>query len=681
MSKKVTLGGERLGSGEKMTEELSGYGYSVHDLGYVWKSSMTVGTLVPFMTELMLNGDYAEIDLNTIMRTHPTVGAMFGTFKLQLDVFKIPIRYYNKMLHNNKKGIGMEMNKVLFPLMEIIGNEFNPALENANNQQINTSSLLHYLGISGLGKDGNTTGIVKRRFNAIPLLGYWDIYSNYYANLQEKIGVVIGTNAGTVLSNITLVEYLDTDGGVEDITQDATTQGSHYQWVLFDQQYDNGEIIIEGENLGINSLIIQYGYRPAGTTQPITIQARLDGDNDLRQYISIEYKNNGKKMVIAKRNNLTSHDVFIIRGATPALTDEQEIIIGMTGIKLQTFDLENIDKMREDILSAPTTTPFIIDRNTYNPYEATTGVISTDTEDMSKSKAVMAGLGIKTYQSDRFNNWLNTDYIDGVNGVNELSKIDVSDGTLTMDQLNLQQKIYNVLNRIALSGGSYRDWQEAVYDRRGTGELEIPEWLGGCSSEILFDEVISTAEAGEEKLGTLGGRGRQSEERKNTIKITALEPLFIMGIVSITPRLDYSQGNRWFMRLKNMNELHKPELDGIGFQELLTEEFAAFDTITSNFIEEYKSIGKQLAWTEYTTNVNQSHGAFANGETEEFMALNRGYENDENGNLMDGTTYIDPTKYSYAFATTSLTDQHFWLQIGVNIKMNRVMASKQIPQL
>ena len=28
---------------------------------------------------------------------------------------------------------------------------------------------------------------------------------------------------------------------------------------------------------------------------------------------------------------------------------------------------------------------------------------------------------------------------------------------------NLQQKVYNMLNRIAVSGGTYRDWLETVY--------------------------------------------------------------------------------------------------------------------------------------------------------------------------------------------------------------------------
>ena len=39
---------------------------------------------------------------------------------------------------------------------------------------------------------------------------------------------------------------------------------------------------------------------------------------------------------------------------------------------------------------------------------------------------------------------------------------------------------------------------------------------------------------------------------------------------SHTPRIDYSQGNKWWTRLESMDDFHKPTLDAIGFQELIT---------------------------------------------------------------------------------------------------------------
>ena len=49
--------------------------------------------------------------------------------------------------------------------------------------------------------------------------------------------------------------------------------------------------------------------------------------------------------------------------------------------------------------------------------------------------------------------------------------------------------------------------------------------------------------------------------------------------------------------------------------------------------------------------------------------------------IKDLTTYIDPTKYNYAFASQDLEEQNFWVQIGMNIQARRKMSAKIIPNL
>ena len=75
------------------------------------------------------------------------------------------------------------------------------------------------------------------------------------------------------------------------------------------------------------------------------------------------------------------------------------------------------------------------------------------------------------------------------------------------------------------------------------------------------------------------------------------------------------------------------------------------------------------------TAVNETHGDFADENKTMFMTLNRRYEYREGTNpggkakpgIIDMTTYIDPTKYNYSFADTSLDAQNFWVQIGMQI--------------
>ena len=195
---KTEIGGDRLGSGNKQEVSLRNYERSSHDLGYIWRSSMASGTLVPFMSEVALPGDSFDIDLECDVKTLPTVGPLFGSYKIQLDVFQCPVRLYNGKLHMNMLNIGMDMSQILLPQLEMYS--FYDSSK-GDNQQINSSSIYSYLNIRGLGRQ--TGNYSFRRFNAIPYLGYWDIYKNYYANKQEERGFVVhaeNSNAFKVLT-------------------------------------------------------------------------------------------------------------------------------------------------------------------------------------------------------------------------------------------------------------------------------------------------------------------------------------------------------------------------------------------------------------------------------------------------------------------------------------------------
>ena len=137
-----------------------------------------------------------------------------------------------------------------------------------------------------------------------------------------------------------------------------------------------------------------------------------------------------------------------------------------------------------------------------------------------------------------------------------------------------------------------------------------------------------------------------------------------------------------------MNDLHKPALDSIGFQDLITSKMAWWDNYnTENDTTKKFSAGKQPAWIDYMSNYNRTHGNFASGKSEEFMVLNRSYEiNKETialnqSVIKDLTTYIDPTKFNYIFAETNLDAQNFWAQIAVDITARRKMSAKIMPNL
>jgi hypothetical protein len=211
----------------------------------------------------------------------------------------------------------------------------------------------------------------------------------------------------------------------------------------------------------------------------------------------------------------------------------------------------------------------------------------------------------------------------------------------------------------------------------------------------VFQEVISNSSSytmeGRQPLGTLAGRGKMGGKNKGG-KIVAKvdEPSYLMGIISITPNVDYSQGNKWDVNLNTYNDFHKPGLDQIGFQDLITDQMSWWDTKVDSTsgaspINEYRSAGKQPAWINYMTNVNVTRGNFADQNQQMFMTLNRRYEANYDPlvgiEIRDLTTYIDPSKFNHIFADTSRDAQNFWAQIGVNIEARRKMSAKVMPNL
>jgi hypothetical protein len=108
---------------------------------------------------------------------------------------------------------------------------------------------------------------------------------------------------------------------------------------------------------------------------------------------------------------------------------------------------------------------------------------------------------------------------------------------------------------------------------------------------------------------------------------------------------------------------------------------AWFDTeVDASGTVTYKTAGKQPAWINYMTNVNQTRGNFAIEGDSMFMTLNRRYEQGTGG-IEDLTTYVDPSKYNEIFAQTDLSSQNFWVQISNKITARRKMSAKVIPNL
>lgn len=680
---KKTLGGDRLRSESKMEVYLPNFGRSSHNIGKIIRTSQACGTIVPYWCQIGLDGTTFYIDITTKVKTLPTTGPVFGSFKHQIDVFVIPIRLYIAALHNNALGVGLNMSKVLLPQF-MVSTAIASIHENDTNRgQVNPSSLLAYLGIRGFGRSRVNSNL--RRFPVMFNLAYWDIFKNYYANKQEENAYVI-TGVNHIWKKISAGDGVAwnrvwTENSSEPYPLVPSSQAPSFIKLEFEEK-------ISPEEVNEIQFLTNDPERPTQKINKITKLA----DAFIFERTDPEAMGIRKPTYPNKATNIYAYQVKKpINIAYNATMAENNFLTMPSNqkIKLTPFPLKNIDEERTKILAAPSTSAYVINSDKM-PYGAAIKTIELPSHDLrtrynsTNSWYSQAGLAVKTYLSDRFNNWLNTEWIDGTTGgINAITAVDVTDGKLTMDALILQKKIFNMLNRVAITDGTYQAWREATYGIRSATLPESPIFCGGMQSEIAFDEIVSNSATDEEPLGTLAGRGVATMYKSGRgLKIKCTEPSMIMALGSITPRVDYSQGNKWWTRLETMDDFHKPTLDAIGFQELITEEAAAWNTeLEDDYTPIYQSLGKQPSWIEYTTDVNETYGEFAAGMPLAFMCLNRVYEENEDGTIGNASTYIDPTIYNSIFAESRLSSQNFWVQVAFDVTARRVMSAKQIPNL
>ena len=234
-------------------------------------------------------------------------------------------------------------------------------------------------------------------------------------------------------------------------------------------------------------------------------------------------------------------------------------IIKYTKTNLKQYNLKILDQIRDVILHKKGNETLILrDSNLNETNNGSTELANMFNDLINSQTEKLGGMLLKTYDSDIFNNWVKTDWIDGVGGITEITSIDITanDGKLTMDALNLQQKVYNMLNRIAVSGGTYRDWLETVYTAgKYLDRPETPVFIGGMTQYIEFDEVVSKSATettyGNQPLGDIVAIGRGGKPLNNGhVYYQCEEPGYNMGLMAITPMVDYSQGNDFDLNYK-----------------------------------------------------------------------------------------------------------------------------------
>jgi len=647
MAKRIIkkIGGDRIGSGGKMEVTAHGYGYSTHDVSKVRRTSMSFGTIVPMGMWLLTSGSRLRIKMDALITSNALLYQLYGSAKFQLDVFSARMALYNPKMLLNLNDQGYSISDIKFPIMRLSTKAIE-GTRNVSNQQVNPSALLRYLGITSNGINvTGTTLPVTREWNAMWLCMYYQTVKEYYCNRQEGIGYMIHN--------------------VKETTEITSFVVGGTAVPIYPTQ---ANIAISA---AVGTIIFYTGVTPIETVEILMSNGGWYKIDDIWGVINDTGSNlNGS----GPRPPFVGMQVRAYR----LLSMEQQTP------KLVEWDLKAVDRMSMKFMTnvdAPF--PVEITAVTELPYGASMGNTTVAGVTSFSINTSQEGLCVGTYQSDIFNNWLDNATI---NSLNAKSKVKVDEeGYFNIDVLNLTQKLYNYDMRIGITDGTLDEWREMTYAQVGKSKSLKPVYEGGLSKEIVFDMVVSTASTAEDPLGTIASRGQFGSKHKGGYaQIEGDEEKLVMVLAKITPRIVYNQGNDWTNNLRTLDDLHKPALDKIGYQNLVTDTIAGFETRIgdNNQIETTYSAGKQPAWMHYRTNYDDALGNMA--DTEDYKVFGRSYEATMIGGVQrikDLTTYIDPMKYNDVFALKALDAQNFDVQVGMDATLTLVMSEEVIPNL
>ena len=102
--------------------------------------------------------------------------------------------------------------------------------------------------------------------------------------------------------------------------------------------------------------------------------------------------------------------------------------------ELGQYDLKLLDQIRDVILHKKGNEKLILYASNLNETNNGSAELEKMFDDLITSQAnKLGGLLLKTYDSDVFQNWVKTDWIDGENGISAITAVAVQDGVITIE--------------------------------------------------------------------------------------------------------------------------------------------------------------------------------------------------------------------------------------------------------
>lgn len=326
------------------------------------------------------------------------------------------------------------------------------------------------------------------------------------------------------------------------------------------------------------------------------------------------------------------------------------------------------------------------------------------------------GLALRSYKNDYITAVLNSTKCNAAQQF-----VNVNNSKVSISQISLANKLQTYLELSAAAGSRYKEWIRSQFGITAHDDLMMPELITSISTYMNFEDVVQTSsDSNDQPLGSLAGKGSAVLGNGHSeISIYTEEHSVIMCMFSLVPIPDYYQGFSKFLFKRTFDDIFKPAVDNIGFQDISTLEFSGSTDSNSILLkvgsqdyvpashlsggdysgntwktELQTSVGKQPAWLEYKTALNRVHGDFT--ESLRYWTNCRTMYSPRKYSKITGTeaqwttdempyqmfsSYILPEIWNYAFANTSNEAENFMVQTQFEMYRKSPMSKNLLRKL
>lgn len=215
-------------------------------------------------------------------------------------------------------------------------------------------------------------------------------------------------------------------------------------------------------------------------------------------------------------------------------------------------------------------------------------------------------------------------------------------------------------------------------------ELDMPEFIGGCSENIDVRMVTQTsADVEDSPLGSYAGQATCVGTSNHNISHYCDEHGYIIGIFSVAPVPNYSQLLPKHFIKRNVLDYFFPEFGHIGYQPIRYNEICPVQTYNAGD-DLNGTFGYQRAWYDYLARVDEVHGLFRT--TLRNYLMNRTFN--LKPELVESFLLVDPAQLNDVFATNivdeitkEVKDDKILGQIYFDVKAKRPIPMFGIPRL